>query len=453
MKKLPLTLIVALTSYLTYAQVNSADGSFNVSSSTLPLTLKTNTTTRMTIINSGTNAGNIGIGTSNPTSKLDIVGTTASVLKLSSDNSCVQQIYTSGDADYFMGGYIIYRSRGTLAAPLGMLTNDRVGSFGANHWINGAYRSAAAMEIFTGSTPSATSSPGYIIFKTVANNSTTLAERVRISESGYLGVNKTNPAYHVDVAGTVNATNYLVNGSPLSTSQWTTNGTTINYATGNVGIGQATPAYKLDVAGTINATGVLVNGLPISTSQWSTSGTSINFATGNVGIGQAAPAYKLDVAGTINASSILINGQPFAGGGSQWATIGNTINYSAGNVGIGTSAPDAKLAVKGQVHAQEVKVDLLGAIAPDYVFEKNYRLMSLEEIKNYIEANKHLPEVPSAIEMEKNGLLIGEMNLLLLKKVEELTLHLIQLKSENDKLKSENEIQNRAIELLKEKIK
>jgi hypothetical protein len=111
--------------------------------------------------------------------------------------------------------------------------------------------------------------------------------------------------------------------------------------------------------------------------------------------------------------------------------------FPGGNVGIGTTAPDAKLTVKGTIHTNEVKVDL-NVPGPDYVFEKGYDLMSLEETKAYIDANKHLPEVPSAKEMEKNGVQLGEMNLLLLKKVEELTLHILRqneiLQRQNDRL-------------------
>jgi hypothetical protein len=107
---------------------------------------------------------------------------------------------------------------------------------------------------------------------------------------------------------------------------------------------------------------------------------------------------------------------------------------SNGQVGIGTIAPDAKLAVKGQIHAEEVKVDLSVPV-PDYVFEKDYKLPSLEEIQTYITANKHLPEVPSAKEMEEKGINVGEMNLLLLKKVEELTIYLI---SQDHKIQSQD---------------
>lgn len=102
-----------------------------------------------------------------------------------------------------------------------------------------------------------------------------------------------------------------------------------------------------------------------------------------------------------------------------------------GNVGIGTSKPDARLTVKGTIHTQEVKVDL-SVLGPDYVFETSYKLPSLEELNDYIKLNKHLPEVPSACAMEENGVKLGEMNMLLLKKVEELTLYNIQ---QNERIK------------------
>jgi hypothetical protein len=99
--------------------------------------------------------------------------------------------------------------------------------------------------------------------------------------------------------------------------------------------------------------------------------------------------------------------------------------YHKGNVGIGTVTPDEKLTVKGKIHAEEVRVDL-NVPGPDYVFEQDYQLKSLPEIQAFIKENKHLPEIPSAKEMEKNGVNLSEMNMLLLKKVEELTLHLIK---------------------------
>ncbi|MEO7044321.1 MAG: hypothetical protein ABI091_03380 [Ferruginibacter sp.] len=72
-------------------------------------------------------------------------------------------------------------------------------------------------------------------------------------------------------------------------------------------------------------------------------------------------------------------------------------------VGIGTINPDSKLTVAGNIHVQEVKVTLNAGQVPDYVFAKDYKLKSLEEVEKYIKENKHLPEIPSAQEIEKNG--------------------------------------------------
>lgn len=71
----------------------------------------------------------------------------------------------------------------------------------------------------------------------------------------------------------------------------------------------------------------------------------------------------------------------------------------------------------------------------DFVFEPTYKLPSLQELEIYINKNKHLPEVPSAAEVEKNGVDVGEMNKILLQKIEELTLHVIRQQKEIEELK------------------
>ncbi len=106
------------------------------------------------------------------------------------------------------------------------------------------------------------------------------------------------------------------------------------------------------------------------------------------------------------------------------------------NVGIGVKNPEEKLAVKGKIKAQEIKVQPTGWA--DYVFEEGYQPLSLAELSAFVKQHKHLPEVPSAKEVAQNGLELGEMNKVLLKKIEELSLHLIEkdkeLKTTNSRI-------------------
>lgn len=119
---------------------------------------------------------------------------------------------------------------------------------------------------------------------------------------------------------------------------------------------------------------------------------------------------------------------------------GRGTNYMAGNLALGVLDPKGyKLAVNGKVRAHEIKVE--GPIWPDYVFAKSYSLPDLFETEKYIQENQHLPGIPSALEVKDNGIDLGEMNAKLLEKIEELTLHLIEMKKENDK-------QNQVIQML-----
>lgn len=108
-------------------------------------------------------------------------------------------------------------------------------------------------------------------------------------------------------------------------------------------------------------------------------------------------------------------------------------SFLVGSLGIGISTPTEKLDVNGKIRSKEIKVQATGW--PDFVFEKDYQNLSLDEIETYIQKNKRLPEMPSAKEVEKEGIALGEMNKLLLKKIEELTLHVIQLHKELGELK------------------
>lgn len=125
------------------------------------------------------------------------------------------------------------------------------------------------------------------------------------------------------------------------------------------------------------------------------------------------------------------------------------ITEKDGKIGIGTKTPDQLLTVKGSIHTQEVVVDLEGAVAPDYVFESyfegvsalkpTYEVPTLESIAAFIKANYHLPGVPSAAQMKEEGVSLKQLNLVLLEKIEELTLYTLAQQKELNTLKEKVE--------------
>lgn len=128
----------------------------------------------------------------------------------------------------------------------------------------------------------------------------------------------------------------------------------------------------------------------------------------------------------------------------QWHPCFTVIND--GSVGIGTRQTTGyRLAVNGGVKAKEVRVE--SANWPDYVFNQHYKKLTLIELKKFIHINQHLPEIPSAKQVQDKGIQLGEMNNLLLKKVEELTLYLIEQNDRIIKLEEQNEVLRQRVNL------
>jgi len=170
----------------------------------------------------------------------------------------------------------------------------------------------------------------------------------------------------------------------------------------------------------------------------STSGASLEFAipANTDGSNPWGQARIITIAGnnnTYNATGKLILGTRRTDGVS-WNYGNDLVIDGAGNVGVGTLTPDAKLSVAGNIQSREVKVTVNAGA--DFVFAKEYNLKPLTEIEKYIDLNKHLPGIASAEEMKSNGLELGEMNIKLLQKIEELTLHLIEKDKEIAELKT-----------------
>lgn len=198
---------------------------------------------------------------------------------------------------------------------------------------------------------------------------------------------------------------------------------------GNLGIGSVVPRTRLEVQPPIGniSTGVFHSG---GSQSW---GHNLALVTDNPTGDDPKLLFSYRnrskhwaVGGTHNTNAFNIledSGDGYYGSGFG---IARMTFLPGGNVGIGTANPQAKLAVDGNILANEIKIKTDIAV-PDYVFEPDYNLKSLDEIEYYVKANKHLPEIPSAKKIQAEGLDLAEMNLLLLKKIEEMTLQMIQL--------------------------
>lgn len=162
-----------------------------------------------------------------------------------------------------------------------------------------------------------------------------------------------------------------------------------------------------------------------------------------VGIGTDQPKASLDVIGNIKGNRLFLTSQMPANLTEHYFYLKAPLssNTDAEIFRIeNNSRKIFQINNKGMVRAREIKVDM--ETWPDYVFEKNYPLMPLKEVEAYISQHKHLPEVPSQNTVQEEGINLGEMNKILIQKVEELTLYLIEQQKQL-------EAQQKEIDLLK----
>lgn len=254
-------------------------------------------------------------------------------------------------------------------------------------------------------------------------------------------------------------------------AQWSSsnNTTYLTNINGNIGVGTTTPRGKIDIwGGILHVTGPDINGTLLGGAQggyawigndYLNNGLSIS-PSGQIGIGTSSQhalfslgagggkkllvydhgtadgpqaGFGIDMSGTARELSIFhstsdgINGDISFGKRQESAgTYTEAMRITgAGNVGIGTAdTKNYKFAVNGNAIFNKVVVKAYPWA--DYVFQSNYRLRPLREVEQFINQNHHLPEVPTAAEVEKNGVDVGDNQATLLKKIEELTLYVIE---------------------------
>jgi len=235
-------------------------------------------------------------------------------------------------------------------------------------------------------------------------------DRITIDNGGYVGIGSNSPLQKLHVAGST-------------------------YISGDLGLGTSAPAQKLHVVGS-------------------------GYISSNLGVGTSDPGYKLHVVGgtdaelasggflvtgsTTSTNISMDNNEIMARDNGATSTLflnnegGNvSMCYAGGAVHIGSLNPATGylLTVDGKVICEELKV-LMSESWPDYVFEDDYTMPSLYELEASIKANKHLPGIPPACEVETEGIAVGDMQVKMMEKIEELTLYIIDLQKQIDALEA-----------------
>lgn len=328
---------------------------------------------------------NVGIGTPAPETKLHVVD-------------------TFDVADGASGAYINVQNA-TLFSPNGTISGIRFKLDGVNSGVNSRYKGGILFEktssFGVGSLHFATNSLGN-------NNSITTADvRMTINSIGNVGIGTTSPVAKLDVktASTSSANSAFM----LRNSN---NDTLIRVRdNGYVGIGYNGPSY----------------GRPLNIE-----GGGMNFYY-NVSTYGGSIFPGSDGAMNMWAPSSSINLQPTTG---------------AVTIGTYTPATGYLLSIDGKLICEEARVQLSGSW-PDYVFNEDYKLRPLDELETIIKNQKHLPNIPPAAQVEKEGIDLGGMNKKLIEKIEELTLYVIDLNKKYNELNEDNKLLKAEINQLK----
>ena len=398
--------------------------------------------------------GNVGIGTATPTQALNVVGRIG-----------VSPSGTRSDEGY-NGGLMITK-------PIASGQYINLVRSGIVPWSIGTVYNSSTFAIGLGKSPDDKFTNPFF----------------NIDTNGNLGVGTTTPNAKIESVSGVNAfpavTGTIQSGSALrlrggdnavldfgmnSINTWIQatdqNNLGLNYNIslnpngGNVAIGTKTASEKLTVAGGHTDTKIRLSSTgngsdqPANLSLWASEPGVTYYGTG-IGYNVNGSPYYGRLDNTRGSSYIrFLPGetkfqfQNTAGSNIDALTIKE--NGFVG-IGIGSGIPDQLLTVNGTIHAKEIIVTV--DVPSDFVFNTSYKLMPLNEVEKYVTTNSHLPEIPSAAEIKKNGLSMGEMQNKLLQKVEELTLYMIDQQKIINMQSAQISQQNTKIENLEKKLK
>lgn len=429
-------------------QINLDNGVLNTTSGTTNMSFNINGTNRVTLLA----GGNFGIGTAAPGAQLQVNPSAANVVGQIIKGATSQ----TGDLQQWQN------SAGTSLWRMDALGNLRTGA--ANLYMYG-HTGLSYINLYNGTT-------GQIDLKGSNSSGVRVWGALNVDNNilvgGSIGLAADQTLYSTGVGGAYLKMYEGANGNVILRAATNTasfskirlqTGTTpadriLIDENGLVGVGTSTPAQRLDVNGYMRVgvgdqflvrAGSASLGYSEAFLQGQTMGVSL-FANPSAGgytttSGVAINGSEAGIAANGSSASFVVSSPvdiKFRNNGAETIRV-----LANGNVGIGTTLANNtngyKLAVNGKIGAKDVQVETSSTTWPDYVFAPGYNLPSLEQVEKFIQENKHLENVPSAAEIEKDGHKLGEMDRILLMKLEELTLYIIQQQKEIDELKKKLE--------------